>query len=138
MSTKSQRTKLAERAAQIALRSAIAAQKKLAASVEADGDVFLPRFLTIERHRRIVRAMREDHEREQREEQAANMRLFARIFGASLDDEIAPSARSTPRESLGRRIESLRADPVDDDDSPRRATAKEIIRAGRRRRGEED
>jgi hypothetical protein len=64
MSKKSQRIKLLERAARAALANAIAAQNKLAAAVEAEGEVHLPLFLTAERHRKIVRAQRKDHQAE--------------------------------------------------------------------------
>ena len=62
--SKSQRIKLLERAARVALANAIAAQNKLAAAVEAEGEVFIPLLFTAERHRKIIRAQRADHQKE--------------------------------------------------------------------------
>src|SRR5262249_6860011 len=62
MSTKSQRIELLRKSAIAALNSATAAQKKWAAAVEAAGDAHIPMFLTLDRHRGIVRRMRREHD----------------------------------------------------------------------------
>jgi hypothetical protein len=83
---KSQRTKMLERAARAALSKCIATHKKLAASVEADGGVFIPHFLTAEDHRKIVREMRADHAAEL----ADTVIMFARSSGAQSHSDCYP------------------------------------------------
>jgi hypothetical protein len=86
MSKKSQRTKMLERAARVALSNCIATHKKLAASVEADGGVFIPHFLTAEHHRKIVREMRADHAAEL----AEMVTMFAMASGAKSHHDCYP------------------------------------------------
>jgi hypothetical protein len=126
-----QRIKLLEKAARIAIENALATRKKLAAAVEADGDVFVRPFLTLEEHSRIVRRMRSDHR--------AEMERMIQHFMCP-DPAYMRIAKFLMRvnktgDHQARRDALHVVEPAAEE---RAATADAIVRAGRRRRNEED
>ncbi|WP_315731134.1 MULTISPECIES: hypothetical protein [unclassified Bradyrhizobium] len=126
-----QRIKLLEKSARVALASALAARKKLAAAAEAVGDVHIPMFLTSEEHRRIVREMRADHHREL-------VGLFAHVTNPDPKYmRIAQlSLHGTAEAAQRARRDALHV--VKSGDASSHDTAADaIVRSGRRRRGED-
>lgn len=137
-----QRIKMLERQCRIAVDNALAARKRLAAAVEAEGDAFVRPFLTLEEHSRITRKlrkqMRADHENQmvsltqfltnpEGHPHAKTYRRMAQLAVSGDDD----------RDPHQRRREELRVIATDaKDDDPHVVTAREILAAGKRRRGE--
>ncbi|WP_316237682.1 hypothetical protein [Bradyrhizobium sp. SZCCHNR1015] len=139
-----QRIKLLEKSARAALDSALAARKRLAAAVEASGEVHVPMFLTGEEHRRIIRAMRADHKQERAELVQALASVAAimanpnsahsefhgvsKLMWAAMQEQVAEEARAR-REAFYVVQRATEEEQV--------AAADQIVSAGRKRRGEE-
>ncbi|WP_316202834.1 MULTISPECIES: hypothetical protein [unclassified Bradyrhizobium] len=139
-----QRIKLLEKSARAALDSALAARNRLADAVEASGEVHVPMFLTGEEHRKIVRRMRADH-KQKRAELVQVLTTVAAIFADpnSAHSEFhgfakmmwAAMQKRVAEEALERReaFYVVQCEP-EDEQAP---AAEQIVRAGRKRRGEE-
>lgn len=139
-----QRIKLLEKSARAALDSALAARKRLAAAVEASGEVHVPMFLTGEEHRKIVRRMRADYKQERVEWvqalgtvaaivadpklESSEFHGFAKMMWAAMQQRIA-------EEAIARR-DAFYVVKSEAEEEPAPA-AEQIVRAGRKRRGEE-
>lgn len=130
---KSQRTELLERSARIALDNALRADRKLAEAIEADGGVHVSSFITLDRHRKIVRRMRAEHER-----QLTEYMLFMANPPESVK-RLAELVVNIKRDEPYRRREQLYVVRGDKEEQSRHeAAAEAILRSGRRRRNEED